>query len=698
MAILNNVPTLSYITIKDMIIMHNGAIYQIQNTYSCKPYFYWNKENPYELQTSNKILEEVAGRYYIIFNDKGTHTLVPQTEVQIDFSEGVSKDYITERVLGFKGQSEELGNRFTTIEETLEGIRTTVGNVQEDITSHSMSISELEQRSDSISANVTKIETLYNDNLESSAFREDTIVALLQFQSTLGVFGSDMNTYMENNDLSDGEREAIGLYKEELENNRLTLNTKIDTVIGLMEAQGQEEMVIKLTSMKENLNESTDALMTTVDNACLDRIFTNSEMVAIISCFSNANVRVNEARSLINDCIYLGTGGEIIKELSSINMKQDEIKLNVSRTESTLKNNLGVQKSLLQGVIDANNNALLDFKNGFSSVVADRLVSVDELSSLNKKVGAMESEKTNLESKKDEIINNPLLSNAEKEDLIERWNVYNSSYIEMIETMDKINADGKIDSTELANMNAKVNLYYNELDYLHGSMCNALDSISSNEVNKAIDDAKEEVLTEVNELNEKIDGLKVDVDASVISGLVDSQEKADILQNLDALSREKIDVDNRYDQWYSSEFLYGDLKELYKESYDIYVEKYDALVNICSAVANKTDLVEESERIAMEAATDEFLVALNNFLKQSETVIDVVTSNETTYAKNNLIKEFNDINNMLNNLNEEMNNSFKDGIITEIELTNIENILAQIDKEKMDIDETYNEVYNNSNL
>lgn len=698
MAILNNVPTLSYITIKDMIIIHDGVIYQIQNTYSCKPYFYWNKENPYELQTSNKILEEIVGRYYIIFNDKGTHTLVPQTEIQIDFSEGVSKDYITDRILGFKGQSEEVGNRFTTIEETLEGIRTTVGTVQEDVTNNTISISELEQRSDSISADISRIETIYNNDLESSALREDTIVALLQFQSTLGIFGSDMNTYMEDNDLTSGEKEAIELYKEELENNRLTLNARIDTIIGLMEAQGQTEMVAKLTNIKENLNESTDTLISTVDNACIDKLFTNSEMATIISCFSNVNIKVNETRNLINDCIYLGTGGEIIKELSSINMKQDEIRLNVSRTESTLKNTLGVQKSLLQGVIDANNNALLNFKNSLSSVVADRLISVDELSALNKKVGVMESEKTNLESKKDEMINNPLISDTEKYNLIERWNVYNSSYIEMLEMMDEINSDGKIDSTELANMNARINLYYNELDNLHSSMCDALDNISNNEINKAIDDAKEEILTEVNELSEKVDGIKIDVDASVISGLVDNQEKADILQNLDALSREKMDIDNRYNQWYSSEFLYGDLKESYRQMYEIYVEKYDALVNICSTVANKTDLVEESERIAMETATDEFLVALNNFLKQSETVIDVVTSNETTYAKNNLIKEFNDINNMLNNLNEEMNNSFKDGIITEIELTNIENILTQIDKEKMDIDETYNEVYNNSNL
>ena len=45
-----------------------------------------------------------------------------------------------------------------------------------------------------------------------------------------------------------------------------------------------------------------------------------------------------------------------------------------------------------------------------------------------------------------------------------------------------------------------------------------------------------------------------------------------------------------------------------------------------------------------------------------------------------------------------MNENFKDGIISELELKDIENILTQIDKEKMDIDKTYEEIYNNNNL
>ena len=102
--------------------------------------------------------------------------------------------------------------------------------------------------------------------------------------------------------------------------------------------------------------------------------------------------------------------------------------------------------------------------------------------------------------------------------------------------------------------------------------------------------------------------------------------------------------------------------------------------------------------MSIENATNELLVALNNFFKESETVVGIITSNEINYIKNNLSKDFNDINNALNDLNTQMNEAFKDGIITEMELKSVNDILIQLDKEKMDIDKRYDEIYNNGNL
>ena len=69
MAILNNVPTLSYISWKNMLITYDEQTYQITNDYTMKPYIYWDYNNPYVLISSNEMLKELAGRFYIIFND-----------------------------------------------------------------------------------------------------------------------------------------------------------------------------------------------------------------------------------------------------------------------------------------------------------------------------------------------------------------------------------------------------------------------------------------------------------------------------------------------------------------------------------------------------------------------------------------------------------------------------------------------------
>ena len=92
------------------------------------------------------------------------------------------------------------------------------------------------------------------------------------------------------------------------------------------------------------------------------------------------------------------------------------------------------------------------------------------------------------------------------------------------------------------------------------------------------------------------------------------------------------------------------------------------------------------------------LIALDNFFKESEIVVSTITSNEINYIKGNLSKEFEDINSTLNILSSQLDSSFKDGIITEVELKNIEFTLNQIDKEYYDINKIFNELYNNSNL
>ena len=698
MSVLSNTPTLSYIYIKDMIITYREQSYIIQNTYTNKPYIYWDYNDPYNLTFSNSTLKELAGRFYIYFNDKGNPTLVPQTELEITFSENVSKDLISEKILGFKEQNEINGQKFATIEQTVDEIKQTVGKVREDIEGNTQQISILKQTSDSISAEVSSLDRKFNEDLEAKNLRDDISSAILSLQSTLGLFSSDMNKYMEDNRLSDIEKEEITNYKNELETDRLELNTYLNTIISALRANGQTDKANTLTAQKDLLNTSINNLITNINTACTDDVFTNTEISTITSYFANVNSKLTETKNLVSDYIFLGVGGDLIEEIGKIVVQQNQISLSVSKTESALKNSLNLVKALIQDIIDSNNTTLLNYKNCLNVIIEDRTVTQEEKDSLQVRINAMDETVDNILTKKNEISSNSLLDSDIKNELEKAYEDFINKYQVMKDTVDGAISNGVVNDVELIDINEEISEYYEQLNNIHSKMCDAVDNIDMNTTNKAIADAKADVQKEIDELSSVIDNIKIDVDGATLGSFVDKQEKDNILQNLSILEREKIDVDNRFNEWYNSSFLYGNLKQTYKQVYDEYVNKYNILCNLCNTIANKSDMVNDEERLSIDNATDELLIALNNFFRESETVIGIITSNEMNYIKNNLSKDFNDINNALNDLNTQMNEAFKDGRITEMDLKNINNMLIQVDKEKMDIDKTYDEIYNNGNL
>lgn len=334
MSILSNTPTLSYIYIKDMVITYNDVPYQISNTYTQKPYIYWSIDQPYELIISNKILKEKEGLYYIIFNQKGNPTMVPQTDIEVSFGEGLSRDLITEKILGFQ-HSDPNEEKFTTIQADINGIKQTVGTIQEDINGTKQTISEINQKADNVSASVSTLEREYTYNQELSTLREDTNIALLGLQSTLGIFSSDMNNFMEDNKLSDEESNQIDAYKNTMTTKLNDLNTQIDKIISLLESQEKAEDVTRLTTQKQLLNDSINNLLTNITTVCADKVFTNTEITTVVSYFANANTKINETNNMIDEFIFLETGGALIEEISKLNISQNEIKLSVSKTEQT---------------------------------------------------------------------------------------------------------------------------------------------------------------------------------------------------------------------------------------------------------------------------------------------------------------------------------------------------------------------------
>ena len=508
MAILSNTPTLSYVYIKDMIITYNDISYQIQNTYTNKPYIYWDYNDPYKLIFSNTIIRAMAGRFYICFNDSGNPTMVPQTEIEVSFSENTSRDLITERIVGIQqGGSDGSSNeeRFTTIEQSIEGIKQSVGTIQENVTGNAQSISVLQQTSEGIIANVSSLDRKFNEDMVAKELRDNVSKALLSLQSVIGIFSADMNSYMEDNRLSDIERDEIASYVDEVGNAELELNIRLDEIISALRGNGQIDQATTLTTQKDLLNTSISNLITTITNSGVDNKFTNSEMVAIISYFSNVNGKITETKNLVDEYIFLGVGGDLIEEIGKISVQQNQISLSVSKTESSLKNSLNLEKSLIQDIIDSNNTSLTNFKNCLSAIIKDRDIISEEVDSLQVRIEAINETIEAITLKKDELISNELLGETEKNDLIGVYSSFISKYNEMIENINNIINNGSVNDVEIINMNEEISSYHSLLSEMHNVMCKAVDSIDSNSISKQISDAKDKINENINILNDKVE-------------------------------------------------------------------------------------------------------------------------------------------------------------------------------------------------
>ena len=147
-----------------------------------------------------------------------------------------------------------------------------------------------------------------------------------------------MNTYMEDNKLSDDESSQIDAYKEVMEIYRNDLNAQIDKIIYMLTDQEKSEEVTKLTTQKELLNDSIDNLFTNIDDACIDKIFTNTEITTVVTYFSKVNTKINETNNMIDEYIFLQSGGKLVEELSKLTIGQNEIKMSVSETQTDVTN------------------------------------------------------------------------------------------------------------------------------------------------------------------------------------------------------------------------------------------------------------------------------------------------------------------------------------------------------------------------
>lgn len=367
MALQDNNPQYRWISWKNLLITYENKIYQIQNGKTNKKYVYWNVDNPYILECFNRTQPQKVGFYQVFINDKGIGTERSHDEISLSW-DGNNIDVVTEQIFGLHEENKKNGTKFMYIENDINHIKNVVGNSKEDEGSLLNQISKIEQKSDNINLSVKELEKKYDFDSETSKLREGLNKSMIDFNSSLGEFKSELYTYYKDNKISEEENKKIKANLKILQDKKDILLEYIDKTSEYMDEKGNTDEGNKIRSGREKYINSVKNLENYITTAISDSTTIPSEITMIIDLFGKCNSSIQELKNTCDDCIFLGAGGSTIEALSKLDIKKDEILLEVDRNQD--KNNKEFSK--------------LDIKtNQISMEVGSKVGDCEVISSIN---------------------------------------------------------------------------------------------------------------------------------------------------------------------------------------------------------------------------------------------------------------------------------------------------------------------------
>ena len=332
MAINNNSPTFTYVGWTGASVLYNNELYTVLKGHTQDRYIYWDYNTPNKFITSMKQLEKTTTRFLVAYNDKGIYTLVPNDDILVSFDE--SNDAILkDRIYGIYEKNEEFEEKFVAVEVDIDGIKSIVGESEEDEGTLLYKMSKVQQQADRIELSVGEVTKEFNTSVEMTKLREEVNGAFVKLNSDLALFKSGTTTWFKDNEIKRDEKTEIQASIDVLVSSKSKLYSEIDKVLNLETVKNDKTTSTGIKTGKTNLNTSHDNLVKIINNAIADSTIVPSERTLVINAFAQYTLKINELKNVIDDVIILGFGAKVVEELSKIEMKSDEIQLLVQKVE-----------------------------------------------------------------------------------------------------------------------------------------------------------------------------------------------------------------------------------------------------------------------------------------------------------------------------------------------------------------------------
>lgn len=393
------------------------------------------------------------------------------------------------------------------------------------------------------------------------------------------------------------------------------------------------------------------------------------------------------------------------------NEMQEESKQQETRIKEEFQRdiNKAIQESLdVDNIINSTADIIKDtFADGIITDVEKKLV--------NDTISSLEKENTEYIQQIELALNHPYISDDHIIELTEAYEGYLGMYDTLVTSIYESISDNIITADESTKVNEAIVNFRNEIQVILVLVQEILETTRDNQLNHKIEQSldyttrlTDDLKDEMSDLNKAFESTKETIDEAIKDGVFDAAEIESIKTALMIMKSEQQDILNRYEQVVSNQKLPADARTRIVKSHDEYVKAFKdfndyVLEMISDGIANDT------ERTNYQTKFDSLTQKNSAFTKDYTYALQAIALQYTQDAEGKLQEQYDglkmeieaDIKDVRDNMLELENifdDAFKDGVVTEAEITRLNVHLDMLDREFLDVEERYKTLVNDNRI
>lgn len=369
--------------------------------------------------------------------------------------------------------------------------------------------------------------------------------------------------------------------------------------------------------------------------------------------------------------------------------------------ESDLETSLNNYKQQVSNDIKQLTDKVNNIDSNIGGAFVDGIIDTVEKNIIEDSLLKLDKEKKDVDSRYQNVYNNVNLLDPFKTNLYTKYNNFVSKYNTLVSTINTIIEDNVATAEEKVRYKTAMNNYNTVIPQLTVAFDEAISSIGEQITTGQINDLNDLLKQDIKNVSDSLGSLENTMNNSFRDGIINEAEYTAILESLKRLDTEKLDIDKNYNNLYSDINLSSTIKTNLKNKYDSYVSSHNNLTNYINNTIGDRVATEE-EKAQIKILLNAYNVALSDYgVAQTQAINDIAnnSANKMLESYKQLVnKDISDINQKINDIKDDVGGAIADGIIEEAETLIIQNSIDQLNREKEDLDQRYQEIYNNNHL